>query len=103
MLYFFIRGKLRKQINEERYKVKFGKSLELYGTQKVLLALSGGESSIVLLDIIGALLEGQNKQHKGKQGFDLVVVNLDESEMDSLNKRFKILFLNFYKNLAQLI
>lgn len=86
---FFIRGKLRKQINEERYKVKFGKSLELYGTQKVLLALSGGESSIVLLDIIGALLEGQNKQHKGKQGFDLVVVNLDESEMDSLNKKIQ--------------
>lgn len=84
---FFIRGKLRKQINEERYKVKFGKSLEAYGTQKVLLALSGGESSIVLLDIIGALLEGQNVQHKGKQGFELVLVNLDESEMDSLNKR----------------
>ncbi|RCK59116.1 Cytoplasmic tRNA 2-thiolation protein 2 [Candida viswanathii] len=111
---FYFRGKLRKQINEERYKVKFGKSLEIYGTQKVLLALSGGESSIVLLDIIGALLEGQNKQHRGKQGFELVLVNLDESELDSLNKKlpdvlpklleryspvnitFKVLSLNSY-------
>ena len=85
----FIRGKLRKQMHDERYKVKFGRAIEQYGTQRILLALSGGESSLVLLDILGSLLQEQNELHKGKQGFELVVVNLDEYELSSLNNRIQ--------------
>ena len=59
---------------------------------KEYLALSGGESSLVLLDILGSLLQEQNELHKGKQGFELVVVNLDEFELDSLNNRIQKVF-----------
>ncbi|KAF6067029.1 hypothetical protein FOB64_004468 [Candida albicans] len=40
----------------------------------------------------GSLLQEQNELHKGKQGFELVVVNLDEYELDSLNNRIQKVF-----------
>ncbi|KAG7663487.1 CTU2 [[Candida] subhashii] len=83
----FIRGKQRKQMQDDQYKVKYGPLAEKLGKQKVLLALSGGRSSLVLLDVIASLLQEQYAAHKGNQGFELVIVNLDEYELDSLNKK----------------
>lgn len=75
-----MRGKQRKQMLDERYKVKYGQVLERLGTQKVLLPVSFGASSLVLLDMIASLLQEQNLAHKGKQGFELVVLHLDNNE-----------------------
>ncbi|KAK6200230.1 cytoplasmic tRNA 2-thiolation protein 2 [Scheffersomyces amazonensis] len=83
----FIRGKQRKQMQDDKYKVKYGALIEKLGTQRVLLALSGGESSLVLLDVMASLLQEQYEAHKGKQGFELVILNLNEFELNSLNKR----------------
>lgn len=85
----FIRGKQRKQMQDDKYKVKYGEVAENLGSQKVLLAFSGGISSLVLLDVIASLLQEQNLQHKGKQGFELIVLSLDEWEINSLNKKFQ--------------
>lgn len=75
---WFMRGKQRKQMLDERYKVKYGAVLERLGTQRVLLPVSFGASSLVLLDMIASLLQEQNLAHKGKQGFELVVLHLKE-------------------------
>lgn len=83
----FIRGKQRKQMQDDMYKVKYGPIAEKLGHQKVLLALSGGPSSLVLLDVMASLLQEQYEAHKGKQGFELIIVNLDEYELNKLNKR----------------
>lgn len=83
----FIRGKQRKQMQDDKYKVKYGKNSENCVQLKVLLALSGGISSLVLLDVMVSLLREQYDMHKGKQGFELVVLNIDEFELKSLNKR----------------
>ncbi|EGW34321.1 uncharacterized protein SPAPADRAFT_59736 [Spathaspora passalidarum NRRL Y-27907] len=74
-------------MQDDKYKVKYGEVAEKLGKQKVLLALSGGESSLVLLDIMSSLLQEQFEAHKGRQGFELVVVNLDEYKLKSLNSQ----------------
>lgn len=73
---WFMRGKQRKQMLDELYKVKYGAVADRLGTQRVLLALSFGVSSLVLLDMVASLLHEQNTAHNGKQGFELVVVHL---------------------------
>lgn len=85
----FIRGKQRKQMQDDKYKVKYGKNEENSCKQKVLLTLSCGVSSLVLLDIVTSLLKEQYDMHKGRQGFELVVLNIDEFELNSLNKHAK--------------
>ncbi|KAI5967686.1 CTU2 [Candida margitis] len=79
-----VRGKQRKQMSAEKYKINYRKSSsgEL---EKVLVAVSGGVSSLVLLDVLGNLLLEQKQTHRGLQGFEIVVVNLDERELNSLN------------------
>lgn len=85
----FIRGKQRKQMQDEKYRVKYGAVLERLGIQKILLCFSGGQSSLVLFDVISSLLQEQTQAHNGKQGFELVILHLDEYEMNSLNKSIK--------------
>lgn len=65
---------------DERYKVKYGAVQERLGTQKVLLPLSFGTSSLVLFDMVASLLQEQNLAHLGKQGFELVVLHLKEKD-----------------------
>ncbi|ODV79901.1 cytoplasmic tRNA 2-thiolation protein 2 [Suhomyces tanzawaensis NRRL Y-17324] len=83
----FIRGKQRKQMQDDKYKVKYGALIEKLGVQKILLTLSGGPSSLVLLDVMASLLKEQFEGHNGKQGFELVVLNIEEFEIQALNKR----------------
>lgn len=83
----FIRGKQRKQMQDDRFRVKYGEVAEKLGVQKVLLALSGGMSSLVLTDVIASLLQEQYEAHKGRQGYELVILNIDEFERNSLNKK----------------
>lgn len=83
----FIRGKQRKQMQDDRFRVKYGEVAEKLGTQRVLLALSGGMSSLVLTDVIASLLQEQYEAHKGRQGYELLIVNIDEFEMKSLNQK----------------
>lgn len=71
-----MRGKQRKHMLDERYKVKYGAVADRLGKQNVLLPCSFGASSLVLYDMVASLLREQNLAHKGKQGFDLVVVHL---------------------------
>lgn len=87
----FIRGKQRKQMQDEKYKVKYGKAKELAALNptRILLALSMGISSLVLFDVVASLLQEQMDMHKGNTGFQLVVLNIDEHELASLNKLIK--------------
>lgn len=85
----FIRGKQRKQMQDEKYKVKYGKNGEHSPVQKVLLTLSCGVSSLVLVDVMTSLLKEQLDMHKGKQGFELVLLNINEYELKALNRNVK--------------
>lgn len=80
-----VRGKQRKQMSSEKYKINYRKST-LGKLEKVLLAFSGGVSSLVLLDVLGNLLLEQQQTHRGLQGFEIVVVNIDEKKLSSLDK-----------------
>ncbi|SGZ54527.1 CIC11C00000001852 [Sungouiella intermedia] len=82
---------------DERYKVKYGAVLERLGTQRVLLPLSFGPSSLVLFDMIASLLQEQNLAHKGKQGFELVVLHLQEDEQAAEKIKFKIVNADDWK------
>lgn len=85
----FIRGKQRKQMQDEKYKVKYGKNEENSPVQKVLLTLSCGVSSLVLVDVMTSLLKEQFDMHKGKQGFELVLLNINEYELKALDRSVK--------------
>ncbi|OBA23588.1 hypothetical protein METBIDRAFT_36535 [Metschnikowia bicuspidata var. bicuspidata NRRL YB-4993] len=91
---WFMRGKQRKQMLDDRYKVKYGAIAERLGVQRVLLPLSFGVSSLVLFDMIASLLQEQNLMHKGKQGFELVVVHLQEDQQ-SRSELFQALAGNY--------
>lgn len=77
---WFMRGKQRKLMLNEKYKVKYGAVAERLGLQKVLLPVSFGASSLVLLDMVASLLQEQNLGHNGKQGFDLVLLHILEDK-----------------------
>ncbi|KAM9893231.1 hypothetical protein OXX79_009481 [Metschnikowia pulcherrima] len=66
---------------DERYKVKYGAIADRLGVQRVLLPLSFGVSSLVLFDMIASLLQEQSAMHKGKHGFELIVVHLKDEGM----------------------
>jgi len=70
----------------DRYKVKYGEVATKWGRQRVLLAFSGGISSLVLLDVMASLLQEQALHHNGKQGFELVILALDEVETRRLDR-----------------
>lgn len=77
---WFMRGKQRKLMLNEKYKVKYGAVAERLGLQKVLLPVSFGASSLVLFDMVASLLQEQNLGHNGKQGFDLVLLHILEDK-----------------------
>lgn len=77
---FFMKGKQRKLMLNERYKVKYGPVAEKFGVQKVLLPFSFGTSSGALYDMVASLLKEQNLAHNGKQGFELVVLHILEDK-----------------------
>ncbi|KAL7666561.1 Cytoplasmic tRNA 2-thiolation protein 2 [[Candida] zeylanoides] len=79
----FVRGKQRKSMPDEAYKVKYAAGA---APTRVLLALSMGHSSLVLLDVLASLLLEQSDQHRGRRGFELVVLNIDEHELARLDK-----------------
>lgn len=85
----FVRGKQRKQMQDESYKVKYSEALKRVGMQKVLLPWSGGMSSLVLVDVIGTLLQEQREAHNGRQGFELMILHIEEEESDSLKKNVR--------------
>ncbi|KAK9476202.1 hypothetical protein V1514DRAFT_311969 [Lipomyces japonicus] len=98
----FLRGKQRKQMAE--YKVSYDQSLSNLEQQqlsapRVLLALSLSESSLSLLEMLVSLLHEQRSMHRGRSGFELFVIHVDQSEvypyaepittvMDRLQDRF---------------
>lgn len=89
---FFLRGKQRKHLLNERYKVKYNSDER----HRVLLALSLGSSSLSLLDMLGTLLQEQNAGHKGRQGFDLVVLHVGEPKaFNELAKRYEPVDIEF--------
>lgn len=73
----------------DAFKVTYKVDTASQKPKKVLLALSFGESSLALFDIITALLEEHRQMHRGKQGFQLVVLNIDEFELKSLERHPK--------------
>lgn len=79
----FVRGKQRKLMPDEAYKVKYAAGA---APTRVLLALSMGHSLLVLLDVLASLLLEQSDQHRGRRGFELVVLNIDEHELARLDK-----------------
>lgn len=85
----FIRGKQRKSMQDESYKVKYGKAAETGTVTKVLLACSMGSSSLVLLDVVVSLIQEQMAMHRGKTGFELILLNIDEFELYALNKHIR--------------
>lgn len=70
----------------DRYKVRYGDLDAKYGPQRVLLALSLGSSSLVLVDVMASLLEEQMKAHKGRCAFEIVLLNMDETASKELLK-----------------
>lgn len=98
---FFMRGKQRKSMLDERYKVKYGAIADRQGVQKVLLPLSFGASSLVLLDMVASLLLEQSLAHKGKQGFELEVLHLIEPKIATLATNSKANVLNILEEIEQ--
>ncbi|KAI5951103.1 CTU2 [Candida jiufengensis] len=88
-----IRGKQRKQMSDEKYKINYKKTT----SEKVLLAFSGGVSSLVLLDVLANLIVEQIEAHNGLRGFDLVIVNLNEYEYKSLSARIETILPELLK------
>ncbi|CDK29679.1 unnamed protein product [Kuraishia capsulata CBS 1993] len=81
----FIRGKQRKSMMSDDFKVKYGaKEKEI---TKVLLSLSCGSSSLVLLDSVVSMLKEQAIQHRSRQGFELVVAIIDTPSQQTLKPK----------------
>ena len=74
----FIRGKQRKVMLSDQYKVKYGGRAENLDLQRVLLALSLGDSSLALLEIVTSHLKEQYEIHQGRRGYQLVVLHIRE-------------------------
>lgn len=78
---WFMRGKQRKLMMDERFKVRYGQADDRTPKQKVLLPWSYGVSSTVLIDMVALMLQEQNQTHNGKQGFELVVLHLSSDDL----------------------
>lgn len=75
----FARGKLRKALSLDIYKVN-----SKYGIHKILVSYSGSKASLATLDMLYDLMIEQKNRNNGKKGFEIVVVNIDEKERNSL-------------------
>jgi cytoplasmic tRNA 2-thiolation protein 2 len=74
----FIRGKQRKQMQNEKFKVKFNEKVV---KPRVLLDMKNSNESYVLLDILISMLEEQLSQGpKALRGFDLIVCIINDSK-----------------------
>lgn len=78
-----MRGKQRKLMMDERYKVRYGQADDRTPQQKVLLPWSYGVSSTVLIDMVALMLQEQNQTHNGKQGFELVILHLSSGDLET--------------------
>lgn len=78
----FIRGKQRKVMLSDQFKVKYGEQAENSELQRVLLALSLGDSSLALLEIVASHLKEQYEIHQGRRGYQLVVLHIRELNRD---------------------
>lgn len=76
----FICGKQRKHMGSDRYKVKFSDDVK---RDKVILPMSYGKSSLVLLDILISMFEEQTKNPRAKIGFEVDVVHINDSKVIS--------------------
>lgn len=74
----FIYGKQRKQMSSDKYKVKFNEHVV---REKVVLPLSFGKNSLVLLDVLIGLFDEQMKNPRAKLGFEINVVHIDDSKV----------------------
>ncbi|OWB74834.1 hypothetical protein B5S31_g4661 [[Candida] boidinii] len=83
----FIRGKQRKHMNDEKFRAKYGKDpAEIDSrTPKVILSLSIGKSSLVLLDVVFSLLLEQSKMARSHIGFKLTIVIIDDSDLFTID------------------
>lgn len=89
----FIRGKQRKQMQDDKFKVKF-KVQPDHTKLRVLLDFENNDESYVLLDsVISMLMEQSNQGPKAVLGFELIVSVIN----DSLDFQFDLAKLqNFY-------
>ncbi|CAN3370571.1 cytoplasmic tRNA 2-thiolation protein 2 [Diutina catenulata] len=78
----FIRGKQRKSMLSERYKVRYDKNGPVKTKTRVLLAVSGGLSSLVLADCVGSMLLEQHQNYQGRTGYAVVVAVIEQEDRD---------------------
>ncbi|KAG7824162.1 hypothetical protein KL909_002160 [Ogataea angusta] len=84
----FLCTKQRKQMQDEKFKVKFGNSRA--ERPRVLLPLSYGSSSLVLFDMVISHLEEQCQNERAVQGYVLVVLHVgeDTARMELLRRKY---------------
>lgn len=73
----FIRGKQRKPMAaDDRYRVRYQRRPGDDPRHRVAVAALGGVSLVVLVDCVAGMLQDQAHAHKGRTGFELVVVTI---------------------------
>jgi cytoplasmic tRNA 2-thiolation protein 2 len=82
----FISGKQRKQMSNEKYKIKFGENVT---SEKVLFPISFGQSSLVLFDILISMYDEQLQNKRGKLGFEIDVLFIDDSSVEKYDKSYQ--------------
>ncbi|GME82069.1 unnamed protein product [[Candida] boidinii] len=99
----FIRGKQRKHMNDEKFRAKYGKDpVEIDSrTPRVLLSLSIGKSSLVLLDVVFSLLLEQSKMPRSHIGFKLTIAIIDDSDLFTLDSNNKLTPLKYIELIKQ--
>lgn len=99
----FIRGKQRKHMNDEKFRAKYGKDpVEIDSrTPRVLLSLSIGKSSLVLLDVVFSLLLEQSKMPRSHMGFKLTIAIIDDSDLFALDSNNKLTPLKYIELIKQ--
>ncbi|OUM55457.1 hypothetical protein BVG19_g4998 [[Candida] boidinii] len=99
----FIRGKQRKHMNDEKFRAKYGKDqVEIDSrTPRVLLSLSIGKSSLVLLDVVFSLLLEQSKMPRSHIGFKLTIAIIDDSDLFTLDSNDKLTPLKYIELIKQ--
>ncbi|KAH3665488.1 hypothetical protein OGAPHI_003674 [Ogataea philodendri] len=76
-------------MQDDKFKVKYGNSKA--ERPRVLLPLSFGEGSVVLLDMVLSHLEEQCRNERAVQGYDLVVVHVgkDDSRLQQIKQHYE--------------
>lgn len=80
-----VSGKLRKLLQADIYRIN-----SRHGVHRILVAYNGNTSSLACLDMIMNLLKSQ-LESSGKQGFEVVVLNIKEVETEETKAHFKAL------------